>query len=275
MLLKNKLATQSTDCRGVCQVRRPQITRNLHLLRELVRRDFQARFTGSALGVLWAVLQPLSLVVIYWFVFTYMFTRGPAAGNDHYIEFLIAGLIPWLAINEGVIRSTTSIVENAPMVRRLSFRSELLVVVPHASAVIFEVIGLILFLLFLGAKGQLPRLIWLLPFALALQFAVQVGVGWLLATAYVFFRDLLPVLGFLLSVVFYLSPILYPVGPRFARFFEWNPMTPLLGLFRSAILSSALPPIGSVVFLLVVAAGAFAGGLLFFRRAQATLADLI
>jgi lipopolysaccharide transport system permease protein len=221
------------------------------------------------------VLQPLSLVVVYWFVFTYMFTRGPAAGNDRYIYFLIAGLIPWLAINEGIVRSTTSIVENAPMVRRLAFRSELLVVVPHATAIIFELVGFILFLLFLAVRGSMPRLIWLLPFALALQFAVQVGVGWLLATAYVFFRDLLPILGFVLSVIFYLSPILYPVSPRFAPFFEWNPMTPLLGLFRSAILSSALPGIGSVVFLLVIAAGAFTGGLMFFRRAQATLADLI
>src|SRR5437763_15302336 len=101
--------------------------RNAHLLRELVKRDFAARFTGSALGLFWAVLQPLSLVVVYWFVFTYMFTRGPSAANDGYIRFLITGLIPWLAINEGVVRSTTGIVENAPMVRRLSFRSELLV----------------------------------------------------------------------------------------------------------------------------------------------------
>lgn len=227
------------------------------------------------MGILWAVLQPLSLVVVYWFVFTYMFTRGPAAGNDGYIYFLIAGLIPWLAINEGIVRSTTSIVENAPMVRRLAFRSELLVVVPHATAIIFELVGFLIFLLFLAVRGSVPRLIWLLPFALALQFAVQVGVGWLLATVYVFFRDLVPILGFVLSVIFYLSPILYPVSSRFETFFAWNPMTPLLGLFRSAILSSALPGIGSVVFLLIIAAGAFSGGLMFFRRAQATLADLI
>jgi len=204
-----------------------------------------------------------------------MFTRGPAAGNDGYIRFLITGLIPWLAINEGIVRSTTSIVENAPMVRRLSFRSELLVVVPHASAIIFEVIGLLLFIVFLALRGTVPRLIWLLPVALLFQFALQAGIGWFLATVYVFFRDLLPILGFLLSIVFYLSPILYPVSDRFARLFAWNPMTPLLGLFRSAILSAALPSVGSVVFLLVVAAVLFAGGLLFFRRAQATLADLI
>lgn len=275
MLLKNKLATNLRTRAHSVKSGGPSTTRNLHLLRELVRRDFHARFTGSALGVFWAILQPLSLVVVYWFVFTYMFTRGPAAGNDGYIRFLITGLIPWLAINEGIVRSTTSIVENAPMVRRLSFRSEILVVVPHASALIFEVIGFTLYIGFLALKGAVSPLIWILPLALAVQFALQAGVGWFLATVYVFFRDLVPVLGFLLSIVFYLSPILYPVSNRFARLFAWNPMTPLLGLFRSAILSAALPSAGSVVFLLAVAALLFAGGLMFFRRAQATLADLI
>jgi lipopolysaccharide transport system permease protein len=204
-----------------------------------------------------------------------MFTRGPGTAGDGYIFFLIAGLIPWLGINEGIIRGTTSIVENAPMVRRLAFRSELLVVVPNASAMIFESIGLALFAIFLVLRGAPPRFVWLLPFALVLQFAVQVGIGWILAATYVFFRDLVPILGFVLSVVFYLSPILYPVSGRFERFFIWNPMTPLLGLFRSAMLSAALPGIGSLVFLLVVATASFTGGLLFFRRAQATLADLI
>lgn len=253
----------------------PPIHHNLNLLRELVRRDFNARFTGSALGVAWAVLQPLSLVVLYWFVFTFMFSRGPAAGNDNYIYFLISGLIPWLGINEGVVRSATAIVENAPMVRRLAFRSELLIVVPNASAMIFEVIGLLLFLGFLLARGIFPRFLWLLPFALVLQFTLQVGMGWLLAVIYVFFRDLTQILGFVLSFVFYLSPILYPVSARFERLFEWNPMTPLLGFFRSALLSEPLPSINSIVFLLVVTSAVFAGGLMFFRRAQPTVADLI
>ena len=245
-------------------------------MRELVRRDFHARFTGSALGVFWAVLQPLSLVILYWFVFTFMFSpRGAPGGDANYIYFLIAGLLPWLGINEGVMRSTTSIVENAPMVRRLAFRSELLVVVPNASAMIFEVIALGLFGGFLILRGAPPRLAWLLPLALVLQFVVQVGVGWFLAATYVFFRDLTPILGFVLSVVFYLSPILYPVAGRFEKFFIWNPMTPLLGLFRSALLSTAIPGAGSLVFLVVVAAAVFSGGLLFFRRAQPTLADLI
>ncbi|MEA2490494.1 MAG: lipopolysaccharide transport system permease protein, partial [Acidobacteriota bacterium] len=149
---------------------------NLHLLRELIKRDFNARFTGSVLGVAWAVLQPLSFVILYWFVFTYMFPGGRAGGlGNSYIYFLIAGLLPWLGLNEGLVRSTTAIVENASLVRRLPLKGELLVIVPNASALIFECVGLMIFLTFVVVRGGSIRSLWLLPAALILQFALQLG----------------------------------------------------------------------------------------------------
>jgi ABC-type polysaccharide/polyol phosphate export permease len=248
----------------------------LHLLRELVKRDFQARFTGSVLGVVWAVLQPLSLVVLYWFVFTFMIPGGRAGGSGHdYIYFLISGLIPWLGFNEGLIRSTTAIVENGTIVRRLPLRSELLVVVPNISALIFECIGLAIFLTVIVVRGMPLRFLWLLPLVLILQLALQVGIGFFLAASYVFFRDLAQILGFVLSILFYLSPILYRVGGRFEALFFWNPLTALLGLMRSALLASPLPDVASIVFLLIVVSMVLGAGLLFFRRTRSTLVDLI
>jgi ABC-type polysaccharide/polyol phosphate export permease len=248
----------------------------LHLLRELVKRDFHARFTGSALGVTWAVLQPLSLVALYWFVFTFMIPGGRAGGSGgEYIYFLISGLIPWLGINEGLIRSTTAIVENGTIVRRVPLRSEILVVVPNVSALLFQCVGLAILLAAMVIRGMPLRSVWLLPFALVIQLALQIGVGLMLAASYVFFRDLTQILGFVLSIVFYLSPILYPVGGRFAAIFFWNPLTPLLGLFRSALLASPLPDAASIVFLLIVVVMVTGAGLLFFRRTRPTLVDLI
>ena len=230
---------------------------------------------GSALGLSWAVLQPLSLVLLYWFVFSFMIPRGPGAGQPGYVYFLIAGLIPWIGFSEGIMRSTTSIVDNAAVVRKLAFRSELLVVVPNASAMVFELIGVVLFVIFLIATGTFSPLLWLLPFAIVFQFAIQTGLGWFLAALYVFFRDLTQILGFALSILFYLSPILYQVPPRFAGLFVWNPLTALLGFFRAALIGSPIPPVRSIVFLVAVAVVVFVGGLAFFRRTQATLADLI
>lgn len=222
------------------------------------------------------MLQPLSLVVLYWFVFTFMIPGGRAGQpGGAYTYFLISGLIPWLGINEGLIRSTTAIVDNGPLVRRLPLRAELLVAVPNASALIFECIGMAIFLVVVVIRGGSLRLLWLLPVVLVIQATLQLGVSFFLAALYVFFRDLTQIVAFFLSILFYLSPILYPVGGRFEKFFSWNPLTPLLGLFRSAILASPLPEAGSIVFLLVITASVLASGLLFFRRAQPTLVDLI
>lgn len=254
----------------------PATSATFHLLRELIKRDFHARFTGSALGVVWAVLQPLSLVALYWFVFTFMIPGGRAGGSGgEYIYFLISGLIPWLGINEGLIRSATSVVDNGTIVRRVPLRSELLVVVPNVSALIFESIGLAIFLVVIIARGMPLRGLWLLPVAIGLQLGMQIGVGFFLAASYVFFRDLTQILGFVLSIIFYLSPILYPVGGRFEAVFFWNPLTALLGLFRSALLASPLPDVASIVFLLIVVTTVLGAGLLFFRRTRPTLVDLI
>lgn len=227
------------------------------------------------------MLQPLSLVVLYWFVFTYMLPGGRigvpagAGGDQPYIYFLITGLLPWLGISEGLMRSATSIVENASIVRRLPLRSEILVIVPNASALAFQSIGLAIAIIAYGLTGGSLRRIWLLPVAFAIQFVLQLGLGLLLAGGYVFFRDLAQVIGFVLSVVFYLSPILYSVPGRFERFFFWNPLTPLFGLFRSAILGAPLPAASSIVFLLIAAASALMAGLFCLGKVQPTIADLI
>ena len=226
--------------------------------------------------MVWAVLQPLSLVALYWFVFTFMIPGGRAGGSGgEYIYFLISGLIPWLGFNEGLLRSTTAIVDNGTIVKRVPLRSELLVVVPNISAMIFQCIGLAIFLVVMIGRGMPLHRLWLLPGALLLQLLLQTGLGMLLAASYVFFRDLTQILGFTLSILFYLSPILYPVAGRFEAWFFWNPLTPLLGLFRSAMLGTPLPGAGSIVFLLVVTASLFGMGLRLFRRAQPTLVDLI
>jgi len=250
-------------------------TTNFFLLYELVKRDLAVRFAGSAFGFSWALFHPLSLVVLYWFVFTRMMPRGSVAESGDFVLYLISGLLPWLAIQEGVIRAMTSIVDNGALVRRLTFKSELLAVVPHLSAVFFQLIGLAIFLVYLVATRGFEGFLWLLPVAIALQLALQMGIGWMLAVVFVFLRDVGQVLSFLLSIIFYLSPILYVIQPKYEKFFFWNPMTSLLGLFRSALLGTPLPGAGSIVFLVIATVAFFVGGLLLFRRSQPTLADLI
>ena len=200
-------------------------------------------------------------------------TFGTAAGT--YIHFLVAGLVPWLAIAEGINRSANSIIDNSAIVRRMAFQTELLVVVPNAAAVLLELVGLGVALIFIIVQTGVSPMLWLLPVALALQFALQLGIGWMVAVMQVFFRDVGQVLGFALTILFYLSPILYPPSERFATVFAWNPLTPLVGLFRSAMLGTPLPSGSSIVFLLVAAVSVVVCGLFTFRRAESTLADFV
>ena len=261
----------------------PAIIRKIFLFRQLVHRDLTMRFAGSALGLAWAVLQPLTLVALYWFVFTNLIVGGPGRTSLYYVEFLIAGLLPWLGFSEGIVRSTTAIVDNAPLVRKLPLDAGMLVLVPNASAIIFQTVGLLLFVLFLIARGTPPRALWLLPPALLLQFALQSGIGLVLATTQVFFRDVTHLVGFALSIVFYLSPILYLAAGRFERVLTWNPLTPLLGLYRRSLLAgipgigsvAALPAVSSIVLLTAVALAILLAGSALIQRAQPHLVDVI
>jgi ABC-type polysaccharide/polyol phosphate export permease len=196
-------------------------------------------------------------------------------GGGDYVYFLISGLLPWLGFNEGVVRGTTSVVENAQIVKRLPFRSELLVLVPSATAIVFEVVAILLFLALLAATGRLRGAIWILPVVLLLQLALQFGISLFLAVAYVVFRDVLPLVGFGLSVLFFMSPILFDVRPDFATFFRWNPLTPLMGLYRVGTIGGPIPSWGSLVYLAVASLLGVVLGVRLFRWAQPALVDAV
>lgn len=220
------------------------------------------------------MIQPLSLIVLYSLIFTYFFTpRGFAPAAVPYLHFLVAALLPWLGIAEGVTRSSTALVENAAILRKLPLQSELLILVPNVSALIFEMIGLALAWAILFSGGPHRPQLLVLTAALLLQFVLQTGVGFIVAVLHVHSRDVGQLLGFTLTVMMYISPILYPRSDRLAWLFDWNPVTPLVGLFRSALIGEPLPSAGSLVFLCVTAAAAFIVGLAVLRRVQPALAD--
>ena len=247
-----------------------------YLAYQLIKRDLAARFTGSALGFAWAILQPLGLIALYWFIFGIMLPGGKLGqGGGDYVYFLISGLLPWLGFNEGIVRGTTSVVENAQIVKRLPFRSELLVLVPSATAILFEMVALLLFFALLLVEGRFHGDPWILPFALVLQFGLQFGISLFLAVAYVIFRDVIQLVGFALSVLFFMSPILFDVRADFAAFFRWNPLTPLMGLYRAGTIGGPLPSIGSFVYLVATASIAATLGLGLFRRVRPALVDAV
>ncbi|HEY9421581.1 MAG TPA: ABC transporter permease [Thermoanaerobaculia bacterium] len=251
------------------------------LLKELVKRDFQGRYAGSLLGLVWSFVQPLWMLLLFTFVFSTVMKISPGQGarTDHFAVFLFCGLLPWMALQEGVLRASTSITDNASLVKKVRFPSEILVLAVVLAALLHEAIAAVIFLgvlAFLGdlAGGGLPLLLLAVP----LQIALTLGLGLLLGSVHVFFRDTAQVLGMVLTGWFYLTPIVYPavlVPERFQAWIGLNPLTALVGLYRQAFLGGEAALVPGTGFLALVAVVLLSAGLLLFGRLKTDFVDEI
>jgi len=248
----------------------------------LVRRDLHARYAGSALGIAWTILQPLLLFLVYLFVFSTIlqvkFTTED--GRDGVFAFyLLAGLLPWLGFQEGVMKAAMAIVDNAGMVKAMRFPTAVLVV----SSVLASLVACLLsFSILLVALLVTGRLAWmslpLLPLLVCLQGALAFGLGLIAASLQTVLRDTLPVLQMLFMIWFYVTPIIYPlsyVPSRFIMLWHWNPLTPLVLAYRAVLLEGRLVPASdlwpSCLWVIVFLA---MGGWVFSRLAP-TFADSV
>jgi lipopolysaccharide transport system permease protein len=256
------------------------VRHHLFLLRELVKRDFQGRYAGSALGLVWSFLQPLWMLLLFTFVFsTVMRISLAGARTGHFAVFLFSGLLPWMAVQEGVSRASTAVTDNSNLVKKLSFPAEILVLAVVLAALLHEAIAA---LIFLGVLGFLGELAWgglpLLLLAVPLQLALTLGLGLLLGAVNVFFRDIAQVLGMVFTGWFYLTPIVYPAAAVPARFRGWialNPLTALVELYRQSFLGGAPALVPGTGALALAAAVLLCAGFLLFRRLKAAFVDEI
>ncbi len=251
----------------------------LFLLKEMVLRDVRARYAGSGLGILWAFALPILWMFLYTGVFGLVLRVPVDPGYASFPEFLMAGLLPWMAISEGISRSATCLVDNAPMVKKTVFPLETLVLSVVLAAVVNEVIALAVYGVYVGLLGHLRLAsLWMLIPALFLQVLITFGLGCIAATLTVFLRDTAHAVGIALTVVFYATPIVYPaslVPARFRPILEGNPVAALVDLYRRAFTLHEPPPLSGLAGLVAVSAvAALAGGLL-FSRARPHFADLL
>jgi lipopolysaccharide transport system permease protein len=251
----------------------------LFLLKEMVVRDLRSRYAGSGLGFAWAFVQPVLWMLLYTAVFSLVLRVPVDAGYASFAEFLLAGLLPWMAVQEGIARSASILVDNAAMVKKTVFPVETLVLSVVLAAVVNECIALAVFGVYLAAVGhlQLPWLLLAVP-ALLLQILLTFGIGCIAATLTAFVRDTTHAIGIILTVGFYATPVVYPealVPVRLRPILEANPLAHLVDLYRRAFTLHAAPQAGSIVYLTVFCCLAAAAGAALFARARPHFADLI
>jgi len=255
--------------------------RHRALIVSFVKRDLLARYKGSAVGLFWSVIHPLIMLALYTFVFsTILKVRvGISEGTEQFAIYLFCGLLPWNAFAEGLNRSTGVILENSNLIKRAIFPSEILPVYPVIAGIVNELIGFAILLAALLLVGHpLAPVMLLLPAILLLQFVMTTGLAWIIAGATVFIRDLGQMLGVMLTVWVFLTPIVYPpsvVPQQMRAFLAVNPMYALVEAYRSLILKGQLPAWESVTFLASIGAIVFLVGYRVFTRMQPAFADVL
>ncbi len=251
------------------------------LIKNFVKRDLQARYKGSAIGLFWSVVHPLVMLVLYTYIFSSILRVqvGAAEGTGSFAIYLFCGLLPWNAFAEAVNRSTGVILEHANLIKRTIFPSQVLPIYPVVSGIVNQLIGLaILLVALLATAHHLSSLLLVLPAILLLQFAFTVGLAWIVAGITVFVRDLGQIVGMLMTIWVFLTPIFYPptlIPERLRFLLAANPMYALVESYRCLILKGQLPSLQSLAVLAFVALPTFLLGYWMFMRMQGAFADVI
>jgi ABC-type polysaccharide/polyol phosphate export permease len=246
------------------------------LFSNLFRRDLQAKYKGSVLGVVWSLLTPLLLMGIYYIVFSKIL-GSTFRGIDNYALFMLTGLACWTFIASTLPNASVSMLSNANLIRKVRFPRQL---VP-LSVVGTQLVAFVAMLVVVGVLNavKLPgNRAWellALPFA-ALLVCIVAGLALAVAAANVLFRDVEHLVNSLLLPLFFLSPVIYPLDgrapglkshPEFIPYLHWlNPLAPAINAVRAPLFEARAPRLGDAVYAVVAAAVSLVLGAWIFRR---------
>jgi ABC-2 type transport system permease protein len=255
-----------------------------HSLWLLTKRDLKVRYSVSALGYLWSILDPLLMSGIYYFVFVILFGRG-APIDQPYIVFLLCALLPWTWFNGSINDMAKAFIRDAKLIRSTSIPRSIWVmriVLSKGIEFLASIPVLVVFVIITEftktpAHLQFDAVYWII--AIAIEAVLIVGIGLILAPLVVFFRDLERAIKLVLRLLFYASPIVYGLTefhlhPTVKAVLEFNPLTGIMGIYRSAFFTGELDwqavIISAIMSLVILGIGILA----FRRNVRAVLKEL-
>ncbi len=255
--------------------------RELWAYRELMYflavREIKVRYKQTALGVAWAVIQPLCTMLVFSLFFGRL-GKMPSEGIP-YPLFSLAALIPWSFFATGLAQSSNSLVGNSNLITKVYFPRLVIPISSVLSGLLDFVLGFLLLLIFMGVMGYFPNLhlFWSVPFLL-LALVTSLGAGIWLCALNVEYRDVRYLVPFLTQFWMFATPIAYSgrmLGEPWRSIYGVNPMVGVVEGFRWAVLGRGNPP-GSILVISSLAALLFLiSGLYYFRRMERTFADIV
>lgn len=230
------------------------------VFRTLLRRELSERHQGTLGGWTWGLLQPLLQFAVLVLVFTRLLPARASGGALPYAAFLALGLFPWQLFANALLRGTTALTENAAMIGKVAVPNAYYVLTRMAGAAIYDLagFGLVLVLLFAFRMPITPLGLPVALLSLTIIAAHGLAAGFVLATLQVFLRDTAQVIAQLISLGFFLTPVLYDrhqLPGAAARVLGWNPLAPPIECVRAALSNEAVnwPMLGYSAALAIVA----------------------
>jgi lipopolysaccharide transport system permease protein len=251
------------------------------LIFSLARRELVARYKGSVLGIVWALLTPVVMIAIFTFIFAEIFGARFGSSNSSwdYALYLFCGLLPWTMFQETVQQSATVIVSHANLVKRVVFPLETLPIALTLTSLINQLFGAVALLIgIVVIRHELhASLVWL-PVLIIPQVVLTLGAAWLIASLGVFLRDTTQGVALLLMAWMFLTPIIYPesaVPARYRSFTSANPFTALVRSYRRILLEGLAPDWPSLLYFTAWAVVMFGFGYWWFAKSRKNFADVI
>jgi lipopolysaccharide transport system permease protein len=246
---------------------------------ESVKREFISRYTGTQLGSLWAIIQPLAMILIYTLVFANVMKPSLPGYKSRfaYSIYLCAGVLPWGFFSEILTRSVGVFIQNANLLKKVSFPKLTLPLVVIFSTLTHFTIVMVLYLGFLFLTGNLPGwpVLAAIP-VLIILIGFAVGLGILCGTINVFYRDVQQAIGIVLQFWFWLTPIVYvsKILPAFVTtILQWNPMWPVINAMQTIFLEGCLPDWKSLIYPSLLAVAFLFLGMFAFWKLQGEIVD--
>lgn len=245
------------------------------LIQSLVGRELKARYRGSVLGFFWSFVNPILLLLTYWLVFTFMLPAVRAQNVEPYFVFLFCGILPWTWFQSSVMESSGVLIAGGNLLKKVLFPAEVLPVVTVLTNLAQFLFGLPILLLILALSGHLSWSALLLPLPILVQLVFTLGLALFVSALTVHFRDIQNILGHLLHVWFFATPVLYtlPETGTLGRVLRFNPLTHVLVSYQEMLFHGRFQHsrglfLAGLSGLLMFALGAF-----LFERLRDTLAE--
>ncbi len=245
------------------------VLRYRDLVRALVARDLKVRYRRSTLGFVWTMLQPLLMMLVLRTVFSAVF-RSDSMLN--YPVYALAGILFWNFFSQSIVTSMNSLRSNAILLQKLPVPKAVFPLATVLSGVINLLFAMVpLFLILLISRHPITPALFFLPVSIFLATLFTLGAGLMLAPLAVFFTDTVEMIGVVLTLLFYLTPVIYPkdiVPERMRWIVRFNPIRSILEVFRDPIFYGKVPPLSHLAVCTSIAIIAFALGAWVFRRSS-------